>query len=224
MVNSNETLNAIYYLNQHNSAITLETIKETSWKLQVFLMETVAIEIDTKSFLYKNNKTEYLINCFIDNSHRFDIELLFDDKKWISNICFDISYDKLKVILSFYTCHWKSCMNDEPLPQKKQNIGRNRSNTWLREYLCNSNIKEKDIFNIMTKNITDGESEKIVEYKKLLSILCKCCNKLSIPLDKVLNDFLSENDKQDIINGYISEQLLTRYIEIWINDEKENYN
>lgn len=70
-------------------------------------------------------------------SKSINIELLEEDVEFLKKCHTHAPQDKRGRLLATYVYHWLTVMKKEPLPQKKQNIGRFAANTFLRESLAN---------------------------------------------------------------------------------------
>ncbi len=113
-----------------------ETYKETSRKPDPSSQETLAVKNNDKSFL-RNDGIAGMLEGFFSSATGLNIELLSGDKQWLKLACFGTHKSKLSSLLSEYIDCWHKAMEKEPIPHKKQNVGRRAANIWLREALIN---------------------------------------------------------------------------------------
>ena len=53
--------------------------------------------------------------------------------------------------------------------------------------------------------------------------VAKACAGLNINHKKIINDLLSDEDKQDIINGYVAIECMRQFIKLWIEQGNIKY-
>ena len=69
-----------------------------------------------------------------------NIQLLKDDFKFIEHELMKIEKNLHRSVLKSYTDEWLSELEKEENSQQKQNLGRRKANTWLREYCDERNL------------------------------------------------------------------------------------
>ncbi|WP_148110585.1 hypothetical protein [Legionella septentrionalis] len=64
----------------------------------------------------------------------------------------------------------------------------------------------------------------IEQNQSLIKFVQLCCDGASVTVDQVINSLLSEDDENDIVNGYVSKESLRLHINLWINAGKPYYS
>ena len=66
--------------------------------------------------------------------------------------------------------------------------------------------------------------KNIIEEISMIDFVKKCCGKLPVEAQQVINGLLSSNDEQDIVNGNVLAESLYLHIELWLQADQPYYS
>lgn len=79
--------------------------------------------------------SEFLFHLLHEDPDWSQIELLADDRKWLSDMLIFTPRDTVESLVDEYRAIWLKTMAKTKGAHKKQNAGRFAANTWLRQHL-----------------------------------------------------------------------------------------
>jgi len=83
--------------------------------------------------------TQVTLNNFLNRAPSLGVNLLHADVVWLKTICHGHPIVSLGFLLDEYLENWLTAMNDEPMIHKKENAGRYKANTKIRESINKAN-------------------------------------------------------------------------------------
>ncbi|WP_115701837.1 hypothetical protein [Legionella sainthelensi] len=75
--------------------------------------------------------------------------------------------------------------------------------------------------------LTDSIRRQIIKYREKLLIYLQiesACNRLVVKPSQVINQLISVDDEQDLINGNVSEVALKLHIKLWVDKGMAHYS